>query len=249
MTAPRRRPPAGTSFELFAQAMLDRWLGKRAVAVIERDDGRRNASDLALYLAPADKWPALEHDAMKEVRGRVLDVGGGPGRHSLYLQRKGVRVVAIDPSPTQVALARVRGVREVYQASVSRLPRGLGTFDTILMMGNNLGLAGDVPKMRAFLRDAREITSRRGRIVGHTRMPGTTPEHLPYIRRNVARGRPAGRITLRIRYGGRVGDWFDLLLISPDHLARIAHESGWELAKVIWASGPPDQYVAVLEKA
>jgi SAM-dependent methyltransferase len=37
---------------------------------------------------------------------RVLDAGCGPGRHSLELGRRGVRVVGIDMSPDFVALAR-----------------------------------------------------------------------------------------------------------------------------------------------
>src|SRR5437867_1862564 len=95
---------------------------------------------------PPAKWSKIEREAMREVRGRVLDVGCGPGRHAVYLQRKGHRVVGVDASPTQVALARVRGLQEVYQASVQRLPRGLAMFDTVILMGNNLVLAGDRPR-------------------------------------------------------------------------------------------------------
>ncbi len=250
MTKRRTRAPLGSSFELYAQAMLDHWLGKKVAVEFERDDGYRSESNLATYFASASEWPRMEREALKEVRGRVLDVGCGPGRHSLFLQKKGFRVVGIDPSPTQCALARVRGVQNVYQASVQRLPRGLGTFDTVFMMGNNLGLPGDHPKMRRFLKNLREITTRRGRIVGHTRIPGTwSSDHLPYVKWNLKRGRPAGLITLRVRYKGRVGDWFDLLLLSPEELARLAQETGWELTRVIWEGGyAPGDYVAVLER-
>lgn len=241
---------AGSSFELYAQAMLDHWLGKKVSVEFERDDGYRDASDLPAYFAPPAKWYAIEREAMKEVRGRVLDVGCGPGRHALYLQRKGFRVVGIDMSPTQVALARVRGLIEVYQGTVWRLPRGLGRFDSVLMMGNNLGLAGNLANMRRFLRDLREITTKRGRLIGHTRIPGTWIErHLPYVKRNIERGRPPGLIRLRVRYKGRIGDWFDLLLISPDDLARIAHETGWDLTRVIYQpESTPSDYIAVLDK-
>ncbi len=239
----------GSSFELFAQAMLDHWMGKRAKVVFERDDGYRDPSTVETNFWPANKWPRMEREAIKYVRGRVLDLSCGPGRHALYLQSRGLEVVGVDSSPTQVALARVRGLREVFLGDVRRLPKGLGTFDTAIMMGNNLGLAGDLPHMRRFLRDLRTIVRRGGRLVGHSRIPGSWSDiHLPYVKANLRRGRPAGLVTLRIRYKGKVGDWFNLLLIQPEELARLAAGTGWELTKVIWEGGyAPGDYVAVLE--
>jgi len=248
--AKRATSRPGSSFELYAQAMLDHWLGKKVTVEFERDDGYRDRSDLPTYFASSAKWFPIEREAMREVRGRVLDVGCGPGRHALYLQRRGFRVVGIDASPTQVALARVRGLNEVYQASTSRLPRGLGTFDTVLLMGNNFGLAGNLPRMRKFLRELAEITGDGGRIVGHTRIPGTwIDHHLAYVKRNVARGRPPGLLTLRVRYKGRVGDWFELLLLSPDDLVALAHETGWDFTRMLWRpDAAPSDYIAILEK-
>ncbi len=251
MAARRGKPLPGSSFELYAQAMLDFWMGKRVRVEFERDDGYRSLSALHTYFAPFNQWPRMEREAMKQVRGRVLDLGCGPGRHALYLQSKNHAVVGLDASPTQVALARIRGVEEVYLGNVRRIPKGLGTFDTVLMLGNNLGLAGDVPHMRAFLRDLKTVMRRGGRLVGHSRMPGTWSEdHLPYVKRNLARHRPPGLLTLRVRYRGRIGEWFDLLVLSPEDLARIARQSGWELTHVIWGGGyAPGDYIATLEPA
>ena len=243
------KPLPGSSFELFARAMLDHWMGKKAVVTFERDDGYLDDSSLEIYFAPASKWPRMEREALREVKGRVLDLGCGPGRHVLHLQKRGYDVVGLDASPTQVALARIRGVLNVYQGNVRQIPRGLGTFDSAIMMGNNLGLAGDVPRMRRFLKDLKTIMRRKGRLIGHSRIPGTwSPVHLPYVKWNLERGRPAGLITLRVRYKGQVGDWFDLLLIPPEELARLARETGWELTRVFWEHGyAPGDYIGVLE--
>src|SRR5436190_20872649 len=87
----------------------------------------------------------MEREAIRLVRGRVLDLGCGPGRHSLFLQRKGFDVVGVDASPTQVALARIRGLANVYPASVRRLPRGLGTFNSVLMLATTSALRATCP--------------------------------------------------------------------------------------------------------
>ena len=46
------------------------------------------------------------------VGGRILDIGCGPGRHSIELARRGCKVVGIDPSPAMVeaALERAMGI-------------------------------------------------------------------------------------------------------------------------------------------
>lgn len=249
MASRRGKPLPGSSFELYAQAMLDFWMGKRVRVEFEREDGYRSLSAIHAYFAPANQWPRLEREAMKAVRGRVLDLGCGPGRHALYLQSKGHEVVGLDASPTQVALARIRGVEQVYLGNLRQIPKGLGTFDTVLMMGNNLGLAGDAPHMRKFLRDLKGVMRRRGRLIGHSRIPGTWSEdHLPYVKQNLARRRPPGLLTLRVRYKDQVGDWFDLLIQSPEDLARLGQQTGWDLVRVIWEGGySPGDYMAVLE--
>src|SRR2546421_584372 len=239
--APRKRQKV-SSFDLYAQAMLDHWLGKKVVFEFERDDGYRSRSLVEAYFTPPAKWSKIERAAMKEVRGRVLDVGCGPGRHAVYLQWKGHRVVGIDASPTQVALARVRGVQEVYQASVQRLPRGLGTFDTLILMGNNLVLAGDLPRMRRFLRDAREVTKTRGRIIGSTPIPGTwIPHHLRYVKRNNAQGRPPRLRSLRghDKLGGR-GDARARTLLPGDARGLRRAELGPALSRD--ADAPLDRH-------
>ena len=92
---------------MYARAMLEHWMGKRVVVEMTREDGLRRRSSMETYFASANRWSRLERDAMRLVRGRVLGLGCGPGRHALYLQKNGHDVVGLDASPTQVALARI----------------------------------------------------------------------------------------------------------------------------------------------
>jgi len=75
---------------------------------------------------------------------RVLDVGGGPGRYTLWLAERGHRVVLADLSPDLLALARdkigesasserVEEVVEVDARDLSRWPDS--SFDAVLSLG------------------------------------------------------------------------------------------------------------------
>lgn len=67
----------------FGHEMMDHLLGKDAYEIVERDDGLFEVSSRPKsYFAKYDEWPDHEKKAMRFVRGRVLDVGCGAGRHS-----------------------------------------------------------------------------------------------------------------------------------------------------------------------
>ena len=58
--------------------------------MIERDDGYIDAMGSKGYFNGYKDWHSIEQKAMGFVKGKVLDVGCGAGRHSIYLQKKGV---------------------------------------------------------------------------------------------------------------------------------------------------------------
>ena len=87
--------------------------GETDVEIIERDDGYIEAADgRAAYFGDASQWPDSERTALGFLRGRVLDIGAGAGRHAVFAQQHGLRVTAIDNSPLAVRVARLRGVKD-----------------------------------------------------------------------------------------------------------------------------------------
>lgn len=238
-------------FDIFAAALWQFYETGRADLRPERDDGFLGREFVQNYFTTYGEFPKIEKQALKFVRGRVLDVGCGAGRHSLYLQRRGLRVTAIDVSPPIVQLAQTRGVRDVRVGDVSRiLPFTPHRFDSVLLFGNNLGIVGSIPRFRKMLRELQRITSPRGRIIATTRQPSTTNSvHTSYLKRNLKRGRYCGQIRLRLRFGGKRGAWFDLLLLAPTDLMRIALEEGWELKQAFTEKNFEQGYSVVLEKS
>ncbi|MFQ5945103.1 MAG: class I SAM-dependent methyltransferase [Anaerolineae bacterium] len=236
--------------DAFGHAFLDMYEGRGGREITERDDGFMLAgAGQALYFSEYDEWPEAEKQAMEHARGRVLDIGCGAGRHALYLQDKGLEVLGIDNSPNAIKVCRARGLKETMVLSITQVSRRLGTFDTILMMGNNFGLVGNPLRARWILRRFHGMISDRGRIIAQNRDPYQTdePEHLEYHDRNRARGRPAGQVRVRVRYRKHVTPWMDLLFVSPDEMREILAGTGWRFAQIL-EQRQQGNFIAILEK-
>ncbi|MBM3130262.1 MAG: class I SAM-dependent methyltransferase [Chloroflexi bacterium] len=239
-----------SAMDLFAEALWRFHQTGDADLWIARDDGYLRREDASWYFTTWRDFPTHEKRALKFARGRVLDIGCGAGRHSLYLQRRGWRVTALDQAPRIVELARARGVTDARVVNAcARLLFRDGEFDTAILFGNNLGIGGTEQKLRAMLRELYRVTAPRGRILATTRQPSTTnPVHRAYLQQNIARGRAPGQLRLRLVFDGARGAWFDLLLLAPTDVMRIAAKEKWELARVFPLENFEQGYSVVLEK-
>lgn len=232
------------------RAMLDYLDGHPVQELVERDDGMIAPSGgPAVYFSAPQDWATCIHEALGQVRGRVLDVGCGAGRISLVLQERGHEVLAIDNSPGAVKVARRRGVQDVREMAITQVGRDLGIFDTIVMFGNNFGLFAGARRAQWLLRRFHARTSEAGRILAESRNPYRTDEkdHLDYHRRNRMRGRMSGQVRVRTRYGRLRSPWFDYLLVSPEEMEDLLDGTGWQLQQ-IFPGEDKAQYVAMITK-
>ena len=156
--------------------------------------------------------------------------------------------MGIDVSTLAVKVCKLRGVEAARVMSVTQADSRLGAFETIVMMGGNLGLLASRERARWLLRRFRRLTTERGRIIASSIDPLQTndPDHLRYHRRNRLRGRMPGQIRMRVRYRTLATPWFDYLIMSPGELEGVVKGTGWRVASILGDDGP--QYVGVLEK-
>lgn len=78
-----------------------------------------------------DRFPRTIIDKFTSLmKGKVLDVGSGPGRDGLILQSKGLNVICLDASEEMVKLSQRKGLESVY-GDFNSLPFDDGSFDGV----------------------------------------------------------------------------------------------------------------------
>jgi cyclopropane fatty-acyl-phospholipid synthase-like methyltransferase len=158
-----------------------------------RDDGKSAtfADAGGYFVAPRN---AGEHAALADLIGHVLDLGCGAGSYARFLEDRGVAVTAIDASPGAVTVCHERGCRDARVADIDALPPNLGPFDSIICMGNTLGIGQNPETLPLRLTALRSLIVPAGRLLAVIRDPLSTtdPDHLAYHARNRAFDRPQG---------------------------------------------------------
>jgi len=224
--------------------------GDKLYEIIEREDNYIDTGSApGQYFSEYKSWRPAEKQAIKYAKGRVLDVGCGAGRHSLYLQEKGLEVTGIDNSPGAVKVCKARRVKKAMLRPIEDVAKFKNaSFETIVMMGNNFGLFGDPERAKRILKEFHRITTHDASIIAGTLNPYGTkiPEHLRYHKFNKARGRLPGQLTFRARFGSLIGPWFDYLCVSPDEMRSILEGSGWHAEKFFGNTN--DRYFALIRK-
>jgi SAM-dependent methyltransferase len=237
--------------DVFGRALLDWAQGGTTPEVFERDDGfTETGAGAEGYLAPFKEWPSSERQSMRFVRGRVIDVGCAAGRVSLYLQERGFDVVGLDASPLAIRAATTLGVKETWCRSINARSPGIGSFDTILLFGNNFGMFGTPERTRGILADWANRTTPGTRILAESTNPycgGVPALDRGYYRRNQQRGLLPGQARFRFHYGNAVSPWFDWLFVSRSEMRMLLRGTGWHQARVL-GTRSSDPYVALLEK-
>ncbi|HUO75288.1 MAG TPA: methyltransferase domain-containing protein [Solirubrobacteraceae bacterium] len=177
----------------------------RGVAV-RMSDGAFGPLALERYLGPAD---ATDEALLSSVRGPVLDVGCGPGRHLHVLARRGVFGLGVDLSSVAVGLARDRGAHAIVGSIFDELP-GAGRWRTALLLDGNIGIGGAparlLTRLGALLRPG-------GDVLVELDPPGAE----------------TATLTARLETVREVSDWFRWARVSFDDIEMLAGPAGYEV--------------------
>jgi SAM-dependent methyltransferase len=166
-----------------------------------------------------------EEQVLDHVVGPALDVGCGPGRHVLALERMGVAAIGIDISPLAVTVARDRGAI-VLQCCVFRPLPLPDVWRTVLLMDGNIGIGGCPTTL---LRRIGQLLAPGGRALVEVDPPGTR----------------TGPMLVRLERGSVRGPWFAWARVAASRLPQIAETASLEVG-ALWESG--GRWFALLDR-
>jgi ubiquinone/menaquinone biosynthesis C-methylase UbiE len=181
-----------------------------------------------------EEMPICETSALEIAKGKVLDVGGGVGSHSLFLQAKGMDVTMMDISQGLCNVSEKRGVNQIICGDFFK-HEFTEKYDTLLFMMNGIGIGGSFNFFKKTIEKAKEILNPGGQILfdstdiafcyqqedGSVILPLNTDYH--------------GFVKFRLKYKEQVDEWFNwayydsdkLKELLPDHLKlEILKEEG-----------------------
>ena len=171
-----------------------------------------------------ENMPELEQVALKEAKGRILDVGAGSGCHSIALTAMGKDVMAIDISPLSVEVMLERGV---HARQVNFYDNAFDEkFDTILMLMNGTGIVGTLDKMPAFFDRVKQLLTPGGSLlIDSSDLRYLYEEEDGSVMIDLADDY-YGQIDYQMQYKNVLGEPFDWLYVDFDTLSYYAEESG-----------------------
>lgn len=198
-----------------------------AVIIVHNSAGEREELPVGIFFRGPQNFFPFERAALRLCRGRVLDVGAGTGVHSLYLQKRGFEVVAIDVSPTAVEVMRRRGLHDARLADIGEFEAE--PFDTILMMMNGVGILGTLEGLDDYLRNVHRLVAPGGQIIldsGPARIVGSADE--PAVEVEARELDYPGETWITLEYRGERGPPFRELYVDSETLDTRAQSAGWQ---------------------
>jgi len=141
-----------SSKDAYGQEIWAYFNGINENEIVERDDGYIDTSGGSKnYFSEYKNWREHEKKAVKFAKGRILDIGSGAGRISLYLQKKRFDVTGIDNSPLAIKVCKARGLKKAKVLPIEQISKFKpDSFDTIIMFGNNFGLFGGIKRQKNY---------------------------------------------------------------------------------------------------
>ncbi|WP_123622423.1 class I SAM-dependent methyltransferase [Halorubrum sp. CSM-61] len=237
--------------DAFGRAIRDHHRGDRTRPLRQGDGEETHEHPIeAFYFTDFDPSEDSDREWLaSRLRGPLVDLGAGAGRHALYFQEE-FETVALEPSPALVETMRDRGVADAREGDMFALRESFerDRFGSALAIGTQIGLAGSVRGLTEFLGDLAFVTARDATAV----VDCYDPDHPEAADLLGYREDPTPGLAHRVMwfaYDGETDPTLRFRLFSPDRLREAAIGTGWEIEAIDReGTGEGPHYRAALRK-
>lgn len=218
--------------DLFGKAILDFQTNNSPENLItETNISEADEMRVDYLFRSFNEMPKLEKKALQLCKGKVLDVGCGAASHSLYLQKKGFEVTAIDISENAIKACKLRGLNDVRVQNILDLENE--SFDTILLLMNGTGIFRTILETSNYLHKLKSLLNPNGQIL-------IDSSDIIFMFDEVADGSylvPAdgyyGELTFTISYKNETEESFPWLYLDYNTLQNAAQSNGLECELIL----------------
>lgn len=217
-----------SALDPFGNALLAYWRGNKSIQLThEYKSGRKVSIPVSVFFRSVKDFYTTEN-AFTYCRGRILVVGAGTGVHALELERQGYEVTAIEVNSQAVQIMKERGVKDIRQCDFFEFSKGL--YDTILMLGHNIGICETVDRIEILLQKCQSLLKHGGQLLVNSVEESESSEVINH------NGYP-GEQEFRLSYEGNIGPWMHWLHVDFETLSSKALECGWSTEKLVGDRG------------
>ena len=226
--------------DVMGEAIRDYFLKRsRGKLWIHNKYGEKEEMPIGTYFRDVQRMPELEQIALRECKGKILDVGAGAGSHALELQANGKDVTTIEFSEKASEVMRLRGVQKVVHQDIFTYHNG--GYDTLLLLMNGIGLTGNIAGLTRFLQLAKNWLTESGQLIFDS-------SDVAYLYEDGLSFPPYyyGEINYCYEYKKQKTEWFSWLYVDRKTLTKIAAKEGWQ-TEILYMD-EFDQYLARLRQ-
>lgn len=230
--------------DIFGTALLDYLKhGKSQDIIVHSSLTEDDEIPVSYLFRDYQDMPQIEQKALDAARGKVLDIGCGAGSHSLYLQKQGLEVTALDSSPGSVNVAKKRGVKDAVCSTLLDFKEA--RYDTILLLMNGTGIFERLASVDLYLQHLLQLLNPGGQIL-------IDSSDLVYMFEEedgsifIDANQYYGEVTFSLSYKKQTSNDFDWLYMDYELLSQYAVKNGLQTELI--TTGDNFDFLAKLQK-
>ena len=216
-----KNDPIGKAIQYFKKN------GESLPIQVESDLMEKDIIPVAYLFRSFDMMPKIEQHALNCCEGKILDIGAGAGPHTRWLREKGFDVTSIDTSSGAIEYLNQEFPKsQNLNKSVLELKGDQHQYDTLLLLMNGIGLAGNLAALKDFLLHLKSLLSEGGKILCDS-------TDVKYFYQEDDGGMWVdlnteyhGNFKFNMKYEEDSSGWFDWLYVDPETLNSVAAEAG-----------------------